>query len=301
MQKFISETKSKIESYRNRIEEDTKQMKLIEILEQKIKEHEQEKLSAKEAFEKYRETMECKAIEMKTVHSEKMLNLSTDVLNVKKEFESKLDSLIEAKRLIEEEKSKEIEKLKDSYEDKIEKLKLGLTNIDSDKEKYENQLMELRDACKNLESQNKEINQQHLVTLNKMKENYEMEINELKTTNESLTEDKIKELQEDYDKLLSVHENMNKDNLDRIKELLEKLNAAEGNAKCHKENFEKLQNSLKDKDDSSASLNEQLSSIQKELSSTISINKQLEGEIKAINDRCEKQSSELKEKSGKMV
>ncbi|CAD5117843.1 DgyrCDS6589 [Dimorphilus gyrociliatus] len=297
VQKILEDTKLKIESYKDIMKEDTNQRKLIENLEKRISQHEKEKVDAQETFQKYKEIMAEKISEMKTSHSEKLISLSNEVLNIKKDFESQLEKLLEAKREIEEEKEKMIDELKKSYEIKAEELKLGLSSKEKNNEIYQNQVETLESECKQLRLDKDKLREEFENRLREERASHEKELESLNTSQNSAHEEHMKRLQEDYDKLLKVHEDMNVDNLQKIQELLTKQSEVEAEADNFKRMLEELQNSMKGMNSTTASLSQQLSTTQEELSNSISINKQLEGEIKAINDRCEKQSTELIDKS----
>lgn len=297
IQKMLEETKLKIESYKDIMKEDSNQRKLIESLEKKISIHEKEKLDAQETFKKYQEIMEEKASEMKTSHSEKMISLSNEVLNMKKNFESQLEKLIYAKKQIQEEKDKVIGDLKKSYEFKTEELKSGLSSTERHNEAYQSQIKMLEDERNRFKLENKELKEDFEIKFKEQKSMFEKELESLSSSQTNSHEERMKNLQEDYDKLLKVHEDMNLENLQKIKDLISKLEAVETEAENYKNTIETLKSSMNDMNSKSTSLSEQLSIAQEELSKTISTNKQLEADIKAINDRCEKQSTELVDKS----
>lgn len=297
IQKILEETKLKIESYKDIMKEDSNQRKLIDNLEKKISMHEKEKLDAQETFKKYREIMAEKASEMKTSHSEKVMAFSNEVLNVKRDFESQLEKLLSAKQQIEENKNKEIDDLKRAHELKADELKSGLSSTEKNNEEYQNQVKHLEEERNQLKFDNEKLKEEFENKYKEQKTSYENELKLLSSSQNNSHEERMRDLQEDYAQLLKVHEDMNLENLQKIKELISKLEIAEAETENHKKTIETLQSSVNDLNSSSTSFSEQLSITQEELSKTISTNKQLEGEIKAINDRCEKQSTELVDKS----
>ena len=178
-------------------------------MQRRLKDYEVEKNKAMLQFQEYKRHTEEQELQMKTEHSQKLLGLSTDVLQAKKEFEEKVLLLDKLKDEYERDKQKAIEELTEKHRRELEEAlsstegsqKELLEAKEALERKFESEMQDLRDQLEKSDTEKKTLVEDYEGKLSKAQAFYENELEALKNAQNATATEQLEKLQEQYDKL----------------------------------------------------------------------------------------------------
>ncbi|XP_072921042.1 protein FAM184B-like isoform X1 [Hemitrygon akajei] len=108
IQHILAETQSKISKYKNRVREEIDFRHQIQSLEDTLEKHKKAKEEVLTQFEFYKQQVAEREKNMEREHAERIVALSREMLNIKKEFESNLQHFMEIQHKLEQDKQSAI-------------------------------------------------------------------------------------------------------------------------------------------------------------------------------------------------
>ena len=255
MQQLLTETRQKIDEYRQKVSAEADHSKKIQELESQILENEQHKRNALADFEQYKKEAEEREIHFRSEHSQRMISLSQEVLQAKREFDERLREIDELKESSEREKQAALAELRAKHEGELAKalqsqesqnseLTLAQKNL---RDHYESDLAKVRGQLETLEANKQQLAEEYEVKLNKAQAFYEKELEALKKSQSISHEQHLTAAQEQNDKLrkdMSFQETQFKQ---RINELINQLSISEEDVAKYKNELTQLQHQLSSK------------------------------------------------------
>ena len=262
IQQILSETKAKIEYYKNKLGGDSEQLKQIELLQACLNEKETDKQQTLLEFQNYKRNAEQKEFQMKTEYSQRILELTDQVSGAKRDFETKLQSIESLREQYDRDKRKTIEDLTEKHRKDLEQLlesqqgKEG--NLLSAKreleQKYEAELQQLRDKVEQLDTEKLQLSSDYESKLSKAQAFYERELEALRQSQNAGAQEEVRLLREQHDKLVKDFAFTEKQLQSQVQQLLEKLSISEDEFEKCKAQLDRLQKSINDQDSASQSL-----------------------------------------------
>uniref|UniRef100_A0A8C4RMT5 Protein FAM184A/B N-terminal domain-containing protein n=1 Tax=Erpetoichthys calabaricus TaxID=27687 RepID=A0A8C4RMT5_ERPCA len=180
IQRIVEETREKILQYKNRVGEEMDFRQRLQAMEDSLEQHEKLKEEALSDFEMYRKQTEERELRSETEHAERIMALSKEMLDMKKEFEDKLQSFAELQDKLNQEKAQmmaELEKASQestSLQDECQMLRRS--NVD--------EKGRLEEICNTKTHALREEVEELRTEKHKMEENFEHQICTMKATHE---------------------------------------------------------------------------------------------------------------------
>ena len=264
---LLAETKTKLETYRQRISSELEHKRSLEAVQVALKEQLKHKEVATVQFEEFKRKAEEREAILKTQHSEQLLSMSQEVLQIKKDFESRLQMIDTLKQTYEDEKVRAIEDLKSQYVEEVERIRKEQDYKNSDltktkevlEKKYQNEIEELSKKCTDLKLDRDKLTEEYELKLSKAQAFYEKELEVLRQTNQAGLEEKYALLQEEQEKLRKDYKFKESEFEKRVNGLVSELSLREEEVEKTRQELETLRASMSNKDANSQLLNEQVS------------------------------------------
>ena len=264
---LLAETKTKLETYRQRISSELEHKRSLEAVQVALKEQLKHKEVATVQFEEFKRKAEEREAILKTQHSEQLLSMSQEVLQIKKDFESRLQMIDTLKQTYEDEKVRAIEDLKSQYVEEVERIRKEQDYKNSDltktkevlEKKYQNEIEELSKKCTDLKLDRDKLTEEYELKLSKAQSFYEKELEVLRQTNQAGLEEKYALLQEEQEKLRKDYKFKESEFEKRVNGLVSELSLREEEVEKTRQELETLRASMSNKDANSQLLNEQVS------------------------------------------
>ncbi|XP_046334607.2 protein FAM184A-like isoform X1 [Haliotis rufescens] len=305
LQQLLSETKEKVELYKNKINADSDHRKKIQTLEASLAEQEKYKSSALDEFERFKKRAEERECELKTEHSKRILDLSQEVLKAKHEFEEKIVKFEEWMQQLDIDKARALDEVKQKHELELDELRTFQRSQNSDwlnecakvEDKFKTEIQELKDRVDALQDEKVKLEEDHELKMSKAQAFFEKELEALKTSQNSTLEGDMVKLRQEQEKMVKDFAALEKELKTQIDQLINQLSESEESVEKHKHELLQLQNSLRDKDSTSHEVNKQLSDQQAEVERLSTRLHAVETDLSAVTERCTQQAAEMLRKS----
>ncbi|XP_041131660.1 protein FAM184B-like isoform X2 [Polyodon spathula] len=111
IQRIVEETQGKIQQYKSRVGEEMDLRQRLQALDEALEQHKLRKEEALADFDAYRRQTEERELRTKTEHAERIMSLSKEMLDMKKDFENKLQNFDQLKEQLEQDKEKAVAEL----------------------------------------------------------------------------------------------------------------------------------------------------------------------------------------------
>ena len=266
IQTLLAETKEKIEYYKSKFGNSSEQAKEIELLQKCLNENQTEKQKALLEFQDYKRNVENQNLQMKTEHSQRILDLTEQVASAKRDFETRLQALDSLRDRYEQDKRTLIEEMTEKHRKELEDLLQAQEGKEGDlasaklalQQQHEQELQELQSKLENSEHEKTQLTLDYEGKLTKAQAFYEHELDALRNSQNANAEEQSKLLQEQNDKLKKDFAFKEKQLQNQVDDLINKLSMSEEEVTSFKNQLEQLQNSLKDRDSSTETLAKQV-------------------------------------------
>ncbi|XP_013402625.1 protein FAM184A-like [Lingula anatina] len=305
MQQLITETRVKLENYRTRMGGDVELKKKITALEALNAEHQQQKQQALEDFQNFKRRAEEREMQLKTEESQKVIQLSQEVLTIKKHFEEQLSKFDQVKADFESNQRTALENLKKVHAKELEDLRNAQSSQQSDLSKererleqlYSQQIDQLKGQIEELNGDKKKIADDYEDKLSKAKAFYDKELDVLRNAQNSDMESRISDLLAQQNKIKKDFAYQEGQFKKRIDDLIEQLSRSEDEIAKQKEQLQNYEKMIQDRSSDSDTLSRQLSDAKHETAQAITRLKEVEGELAASKERCSEQAADMLKKS----
>ncbi|XP_071948560.1 protein FAM184A-like [Antedon mediterranea] len=302
LQQIISETKIKLTGYKSKISGETELRKRIESLEACIQEHERQGKSALDQFTKYKHEAVESENKLKSEHSHKLLSLSKNVAEVKKDFEMQLKSFESMKNRFEKDKETSLEELRRAHTKEIDELlKVQLQtksgSIDEKnklEELYSKQIATLNSEYERLKAEKNQLAEEYELKLGKLQTFHEKEIAVLREEEEK---ERTKQMKENETLLQRKFGDKERSLNLKIEDLNSQLLCVEDDLNNYKGKLQDAEQALKQNTGDSDYLNKQLLKSKEDLENTVIKLKEIEVQLAASKERCQLQALDMVKKS----
>ncbi|RXM27360.1 Protein FAM184B [Acipenser ruthenus] len=119
IQRIMGEMQEKIQQYKSRVGEEMDLRQRLQAMEEALEQHEQRKEEALNDFETYRRQTEERELTTETEHAERIMSLSKEMLDMKKDFENKLQSFSKLRKQLEQDKEKAVAELERASQESL--------------------------------------------------------------------------------------------------------------------------------------------------------------------------------------
>lgn len=266
MGQLLAETQAKLETYRKQIASELDHKHSVQVLQDALQDQQKHRDNATAQFEEFKRKSEDREVNLKTEHSKQILDMSQEVLQIKKDFESKLQMIDRLKKTYEEEKNTAISDLKAQYVQEIEQIRQEQQSKHSDlssereqlTQKYQSQIDDINKKYSDLKLERDKLIEDYELKLTKAQAFYDKELEVLKQTNQAGFEEKYLLLQEEQNKLRKDFKFQEGEFKKRIEGLVSESLAREEEAERTKRQLEELQARISNKDADSHLLADQV-------------------------------------------
>ena len=266
IQQLLSETREKILVFKQKIDDETDYRDKIAKLEATINENERHKAEALHKFDSFKRQVDDRETKLKTEHSQKYLTLSQEVLSAKKHFEEQLSKFELWKSQVDMEKEKAIEDLKKVHEKEVEEIRSFHRGQNNDwlnecakiEDKYKGEVDRLTSQCENLTTEKQKFIEEYDAKLTKAQAFYEKELEVLRNSKDSSLTGLMQEMKDEQERLKKDFAAQQAEMKKRVESLVDQLSISEEEAEKYKQQLQNMQDSVKDKDATSAGLYQQV-------------------------------------------
>ncbi|XP_051896409.1 protein FAM184B-like [Pristis pectinata] len=239
IQRIIAETRSKILLYKSRVGEEMDLRHQIQSLEDILEKHKKSKEEVLAQFEVYKQQAAEREKNMEREHAERIVALSREMLNIKKEFESNLQHFMEIQRRLEHDKQSF--KLEEKHKMDIQCLNQELEVLKSEKMRltteFEKKVSKLQVSHqKELETLKKALQQSVTETLKQWQTGQKKSLQ----AQEVALQLKLKKLESD----MEIKDQMMHESKSQCQKLQELLNTAELKIQDLENQLQKADNKL---------------------------------------------------------
>ncbi|PIK54983.1 hypothetical protein BSL78_08122, partial [Apostichopus japonicus] len=160
-QRLLIETKKKLTHFQTQLSQEKDLRRRIKELEGALASQDQHKRNALMEFTDYKKKTEESESDLRAEHSQKILSLSEDLLDVKRNFEFKLNEFEKAKEGLKAEKEQHVRDLEERYRRELDILKRGQKIQENSLSEENNKAKAvLEEEIVKLKSQNDQLNHQ---------------------------------------------------------------------------------------------------------------------------------------------
>lgn len=236
-------------------------------MEKTIADHEKHKSEAFAQFEHFKRRVEERECILKTEHSQKLIEISQEVLISKRDFEERLEKFNEWRDRVDSEREQALEDLKRAHQKELEDIRNLHENKSSDlsgeiqkiESRYKEEIEHLKNDCETLKGEKCKLTDDYELKLNKAQAFYENELEALRKEKSSTENEILNSLREEKEKLVKDFALRESELKKRLDSLVNQLSESEDNVEKYKHELEQLRNSLVDKETSSSVINKQVS------------------------------------------
>ncbi|XP_067866878.1 protein FAM184A-like [Heterodontus francisci] len=302
IQHIIAETRGKILQYRNRKGEEMDLRHQIQSLEDTLEKHKKHKEEVLADFEVYKQQVEGREKNMEKEHAERIMALSREMLDIKKEFESNLQNFMEVQRRLEQDKQSaitEIMKVNQESENLQEKFKALRGCFDEKiklEEKHKLNIQSLDQELEILKSEKKRLTADFEKKVSKLQVSHQKELEALKKVLQQSVTETLKQWQIEQKKSLQAQEITLQLKLKKLETDME--------VKCQmmnefKNQCQKLQELLNTAEFRIQDLEKQLQNADKKLAASNAKLQKTEDEAQLLRERFLEQEAGIQHKTDK--
>ncbi|KAL4231837.1 hypothetical protein ACF0H5_009413 [Mactra antiquata] len=305
LQQVLKETKEKVAQYKQKLDTESSQSKRIEEIESSLQQHELLKQRHLNQFDTFKRAAEDREMKLKAEHAQKMLELSQDVLHTKKDFEEKLRQFELWKEGVNDEHERKLGDLQEQHNAKLNDVHSHFKGKNDDwlnevkkvEEKYQQELEKLHAKLKEMEEHKVNMKDEYEAKLEKARLFYEKELEAVMKMNNISTEEANRMLMEEKELMSKQFAAQEAELKKQVESVLSQLMDKEDEIEQLKEEINRLNKSLNDKDGSSLELLKQLQDAQEAAKSSLAKLRDTEADLSVMKDRCTRQEEDMVKKS----
>ncbi|KAA8579797.1 hypothetical protein FQN60_006890 [Etheostoma spectabile] len=196
VQHIVTETRDKIMQYKSKMVDDADLRRRLASLEESVDLHEHMKRQALAEFEMYRQRMEDSQLCTEAQHTQRVVSMSREVEEMRRDFEEKLRAFSQAQAQFEADKRRALEELRATHRQEVEELLNNQQNQSATSTEDQEKLAELhRQEVEALMERVEEISKDKVrlveefeAKLGKAQEYYERELEAMRRTHQLTTE-----------------------------------------------------------------------------------------------------------------
>uniref|UniRef100_A0A671UZV7 Family with sequence similarity 184 member Aa n=1 Tax=Sparus aurata TaxID=8175 RepID=A0A671UZV7_SPAAU len=251
VQHIVTETRDKIMQYKSKMADEADLRRRLASLEESVELHEHMKRQALAEFEMYRQRMEDSQLCTEAQHTQRVVSMSREVEEMRRDFEEKLRAFSQAQAQFEAEKRRALEELRASHRQEVEELLNNQQNQSASSTEDQEKLAELHrqevealmERVEELSKDKVRLVEDYEAKLAKAQERYERELEAMRRTHQLTTENLLawKRTEVELRKEFQAQEAALQRSLSKLRSELQK---AQEEARENRDKTNRLQTSL---------------------------------------------------------
>ncbi|KAI3366279.1 hypothetical protein L3Q82_009741 [Scortum barcoo] len=251
VQHIVTETRDKIMQYKSKMVDEADLRRRLASLEESVELHEHMKRQALAEFEMYRQRMEDSQLCTEAQHTQRVVSMSREVEEMRRDFEEKLRAFSQAQAQFEADKRRALEELRATHRQEVEELLNNQQNQSASSTEDQEKLAELHrqevealmERVEELTKDKIRLVEEYEAKLAKAQEYYERELEAMRRTHQLTTENLLawKRTEVELRKEFQAQEAALQRSLSKLRSELQK---AQEEARENRDKTNRLQTSL---------------------------------------------------------
>uniref|UniRef100_A0A7N9B0M0 Uncharacterized LOC113127602 n=1 Tax=Mastacembelus armatus TaxID=205130 RepID=A0A7N9B0M0_9TELE len=309
VQHIVTETRDKIMQYKSKIADEADLRRRLASLEESVELHEHMKRQALAEFEMYRQRMEDSQLCTEAQHTQRVVSMSREVEEMRRDFEEKLRAFSQAQAQFEAEKRRALEELRATHRQEVEELLNNQQNQSvsstEDQEKlaelHRQEVEALMERVEELTKDKVRLVEEYEAKLAKAQEYYERELEAMRRTHQLTTENLLawKRTEVELRKEFQAQEAALQRSLSKLRSELQK---AQEEARENRDKTNRLQTSLANAEGTIKvrNLHKQLEEAIQDGEIWVMQLKDTEYELESSRERVQQQATEILHKASQI-
>uniref|UniRef100_A0A671UY93 Family with sequence similarity 184 member Aa n=1 Tax=Sparus aurata TaxID=8175 RepID=A0A671UY93_SPAAU len=307
VQHIVTETRDKIMQYKSKMADEADLRRRLASLEESVELHEHMKRQALAEFEMYRQRMEDSQLCTEAQHTQRVVSMSREVEEMRRDFEEKLRAFSQAQAQFEAEKRRALEELRASHRQEVEELLNNQQNQSASSTEDQEKLAELHrqevealmERVEELSKDKVRLVEDYEAKLAKAQERYERELEAMRRTHQLTTENLLawKRTEVELRKEFQAQEAALQRSLSKLRSELQK---AQEEARENRDKTNRLQTSLANAEGTIKNLHKQLEEAIQDGEIWVMQLKDTEYELEGSRERVQQQATEILHKASQI-
>ncbi|CAB1414073.1 unnamed protein product [Pleuronectes platessa] len=307
VQHIVTETRDKIMQYKSKMVDEADLRRRLASLEESVDLHEHMKRQALAEFEMYRQRMEDSQLCTEAQHTQRVVSMSREVEEMRRDFEEKLRAFSQAQAQFEADKRRAMEELRTTHRQEVEEILNNQQNQSATSTEDQEKLAELhRQEVEALMERVEEITkdkvrlvEEYEAKLAKAQEYYERELEAMRRTHQLTTENLLawKRTEVELRKEFQAQDAALQRSLSKLRSELQK---AQEEARENRDKTNRLQTSLANADGTIKNLHKQLEEAIQDGEIWVMQLKDTEYELDGSRERVQQQATEILHKASQI-
>ncbi|XP_061571639.1 protein FAM184A-like isoform X2 [Cololabis saira] len=307
VQHIVTETRDKIMQYKSKMADEADLRRRLASLEESVELHEHMKRQALAEFEMYRQRMEDSQLCTEAQHTQRVVSMSREVEEMRRDFEEKLRAFSQAQAQFEAEKRRALEELRATHRQEVEELRDNQQNHSANSSEDQEKMAELHrqevealmDRLEELTKDKVRLVEEYEAKLAKAQEYYERELEAMRRTHQLTTENLLawKRTEVELRKEFQAQEAALQRSLSKLRSELQK---AQEEARENRDKTNRLQTSLANAEGTIQNLHKQLEEAIQDGEIWVMQLKDTEYELEGSRERVQQQATEILHKASQI-
>uniref|UniRef100_A0A673C9D7 Zgc:85722 n=1 Tax=Sphaeramia orbicularis TaxID=375764 RepID=A0A673C9D7_9TELE len=307
VQHIVTETRDKILQYKSKMADEADLRRRLASLEESVELHEHMKRQALAEFEMYRQRMEDTQLCTEAQHTQRVVSMSREVEEMRRDFEEKLRAFSQAQAQFEAEKRRALEELRATHRQEVEELLKNQQNQSATSTEDQEKLAELHrqevealmERVEELTKDKVRLVEEYEAKLAKAQEYYERELEAMRRTHQLTTENLLawKRTEVELRKEFQAQEAALQRSLSKLRSELQK---AQEEARENRDKTNRLQTNLANAEGTIKNLHKQLEEAIQDGEIWVMQLKDTEYELEGSRERVQQQATEILHKAGQI-
>ncbi|CAL8290839.1 unnamed protein product [Lota lota] len=307
VQHIVTETRDKIMQFKNKMADEADLRRRLASLEESVEMHEHMKRQALAEFDMYRQRIEDAQICTEAQHTQRVVSMSREVEEMRRDFEEKLRSFGQTQAQVECEKRRALEELRASHRQEVEALlnaqqdQSASSSEDQEKqaELHRREVENLMERVEQLTKDKVQLVEEYEAQLAKAQDFYERELEAMRRTHQLTAENLLawKHTEVELRKEFQAQEVALQRSLSKLRCELQR---AQEEARENRDKTNRLQTSLANAEGTIKNLHQQLNEALQDGEIWVMQLKDTEDELDNSRDRVQQQASEILHKASQI-
>ncbi|RUS81522.1 hypothetical protein EGW08_010692 [Elysia chlorotica] len=308
LQKVLAETQQKLTLYQERLGQESDHAATISALQSRLAEYQLQVSEADSQLESFKTQLRDVQERDKAAYEAKLVEMSSEVLRAKTDFEEHMQRFDLWKERIVNEHKTEIAGLQSNHQKEIEDLRGFQRNQDDTwlnqcakiEDKYREELEGLRSQIEAFQNERQTLKDEYTAKLDKASAFYEKELEALRNSHSEKHEKELEALQKEMTKLRADCGSSEKELRTQIDRLVRKLADTEDALEESRAQQQLLQAELSGRDSSSSQLVKQIQDLSDELSKKTAHIQTIETALSGSKQHCDNLQDQLMKQTSRL-
>uniref|UniRef100_A0A3B3WCN8 Protein FAM184A/B N-terminal domain-containing protein n=1 Tax=Poecilia mexicana TaxID=48701 RepID=A0A3B3WCN8_9TELE len=307
VQHIVTETRDKIMQYKSKMADEADLRRRLASLEESVELHDHMKRQALAEFEMYRQRMEDSQLCTEAQHTQRVVSMSREVEEMRRDFEEKLRVFSQAQAQFEADKRRALDELRATHRHEVEELRNNQQNHSATSAEDQEKLAELHrqevealmERVEELTKDKVRLVEEYEAKLAKAQEYYERELEAMRRTHQLTTENLLawKRTEVELRKEFQAQEAALQRSLSKLRSELQK---AQEEARENRDKTNRLQTSLANAEGTIKNLHKQLEEAIQDGEIWVMQLKDTEYELESSRERVQQQATEILHKASQI-